>query len=74
MGRNGKQTIGTMTGTIKRMVRDRGFGFLAAVDGTELFFHRSSAPQFDALIEGDRVTFITGQSPKGPRAEQVERA
>ena len=31
-----------MTGTIKRLVSDKGFGFIAAGDGTEYFFHQSA--------------------------------
>ena len=27
-------------GTIKKLVGDRGFGFIAQADGTEIFFHR----------------------------------
>lgn len=46
-------------GTIKRIVRDRGFGFIAQDDGTELFFHRSkvSGDAFDSLQEGQRVSY-----------------
>jgi CspA family cold shock protein len=63
-------------GTIKRMVRDKGFGFVAAADGQEYFFHQSAVAgaQFDQLREGQAVTFDTGQGPKGPRAENVRPA
>ena len=67
--------MGSTTGTIKRLT-DRGFGFIAAPDGNEYFFHQSAcvgAP-FDSLREGDSVTFDIGQSPKGPRAENVSPA
>jgi len=62
----------TTTGTIKR-ITDKGFGFIAAGDGTEYFFHQSSVTggRFNDLREGQRVTFTVGQSPKGPRAENV---
>jgi cold shock CspA family protein len=42
-----------MQGTIKKVVRDRGFGFIHADDGREIFFHRSSLqqPDFDTLKE-----------------------
>jgi CspA family cold shock protein len=65
-----------MTGTIKRLVSDKGFGFVAASDGNEYFFHQSSVTdaQFDQLREGQAVTFNTGQGPKGPRAENVRLA
>ena len=63
-------------GTIKRLVSDKGFGFVAAADGQEYFFHQSAVAggQFDQLREGQAVTFDTGQGPKGPRAENVRLA
>jgi len=65
--------MGSMTGTIKRLVSDKGFGFVAAGDGNEYFFHQSACNgvQFDDLQEGQAVTFERGQGPKGPRAEDV---
>ena len=66
----------SMNGTIKRLVNDKGFGFVAAADGNEYFFHQSAcaAGDFDQLREGQSVTFNTGQGPKGPRAENVRVA
>ena len=63
------------TGTIKRLT-DKGFGFIAAPDGVEYFFHQSACQgtRFDDLREGQRVTFDVGQGPKGPRAENVKPA
>jgi CspA family cold shock protein len=63
--------MAAINGTIKRLVSDKGFGFVAAEDGSEYFFHRSSCAQFDSLHEGQHVTFQAGQGPKGPRAENV---
>lgn len=62
-------------GTIKRLT-DKGFGFIAAADGTEYFFHQSALQgvRYDELREGQRVTFSVGQGPKGPRAENVRVA
>jgi len=61
-------------GTIKRLVTDKGFGFVAA-DGEEVeyFFHQSGCTgvSFDELREGQAVVFDPGQGPKGPRAENV---
>ncbi len=65
------------TGTIKKVVADRGFGFIAAEDGKEYFFHRSglqASLDFDRLAGGERVSFEVEQSPKGPRATQVAPA
>jgi CspA family cold shock protein len=68
--------MGSVNGTIKRLVHDKGFGFVAAPDGNEYFFHQSACTgvSFDELREGENVTFQTGQGPKGPRAENVSRA
>jgi CspA family cold shock protein len=60
-------------GTIKRLVRDRGFGFIRDDNGQEWFFHRSSVREgsFDQLNEGQRVSFEEEPSAKGPRAGDV---
>jgi len=61
-----------MMGTIKKVVREKGFGFIIPDDGgDEVFFHRGSvAPrvQFDDLNEGDSVQFQTRRGDKGPVA------
>lgn len=65
-----------MTGIVKRLVRDRGFGFIQAEDGIEYFFHRSSCARnspFDTLNEEDHVEFEEGGGAKGPRATDVTR-
>ncbi len=68
-----------MKGTIKKLVRDRGFGFIASEDGTEVFFHLSSlsGTHFEALQEGQEVQFELEQDQSkvrrgmGPRAASV---
>jgi CspA family cold shock protein len=65
------------TGTIKKVVSDRGFGFIAAEDAKEYFFHRDgldSSLNFDRLIGGEKVEFDVEASPKGPRATKVRAA
>ncbi len=61
------------SGIIKRLVRDRGFGFIRDDAGQEWFFHRSTVAQgaFDELAEGQRVSFDEETSAKGPRAGNV---
>jgi cold shock protein len=68
--------MASLSGTIKRLVSDKGFGFVAAQDGSEYFFHQSACNgvSFDQLREGEAVTFQAGNGPKGPRAENVSRA
>jgi CspA family cold shock protein len=65
--------MGSTTGTIKRLVSDKGFGFVQAGDGMEYFFHQSACAdqRFDELREGQTVTFDKGQGPTGPRAENI---
>jgi CspA family cold shock protein len=60
-------------GVIKRLVMDRGFGFIRTDSGEELFFHRSHVQgvAFEALAERQRVSFTEGRGPKGPVAENV---
>jgi len=61
-------------GTIKKVVPDRGFGFIAGTDGVEYFFHRSGVDQsinFDGLNGGEAVSFEIEASQKGPRAYRV---
>jgi CspA family cold shock protein len=62
-----------MDGTIKRLVSDRGFGFIATSVGEDIFFHRSSVvgSAFEQLAPGQRVTFEERETPKGRRAENV---
>lgn len=65
------------TGTIKKVIADRGFGFITADDAKDYFFHRGaleSSIDFDRLVGGERVEFEIEQSPKGPRASRVRAA
>ena len=68
--------MGNLNGTIKRLIHDKGFGFVAAEDGTEYFFHQSACTSvpFESLREGQAVTFQKGQGPKGPRGENIQPA
>lgn len=62
-----------MQGTVKRLIRDRGFGFIRSEEGREIFFHRSSLQgiEFDSIKEGQTVEFEMENGPKGPRAVSV---
>ena len=60
-------------GTIKKLVADKGFGFIAG-DRGDLFFHHSALQNttIEALQIGQAVEYEEGTGPKGPRAENVK--
>lgn len=65
------------TGTIKKLVSDRGFGFITGEDGKDYFFHRDGLDRsldFDRLVGGEKVQFDVESSPRGPRAVRVAAA
>lgn len=61
------------TGKIKKLVADRGFGFISDTDGREVFFHQGSLvdAKFGALSIDQGVEFDVEKSEKGPRAINV---
>ena len=61
------------TGTIARLLIDKGFGFIRDESGVEHFFHRSAVrgAVFELLREGQRVEFVPEESAKGPRAGDI---
>ena len=65
------------TGTVKKVISERGFGFISAPDGKEYFFHKdglTSSLDFDRLVGGERVSFEVQSSPRGDRAVKVQAA
>ena len=64
-----------MTGKIRTLRTDKGFGFIQDDGGQDYFFHQSAinGETMADLREGDGVEFEVGQGPKGPRAENVRR-
>jgi CspA family cold shock protein len=69
--------VNVTTGTIKKLVSDRGFGFITAENGKDYFFHRDGlAPSldYDRLVGGEKVQFEIEASPKGDRAKNVQPA
>ena len=60
-------------GTIKKLITDKGFGFIQGERG-DLFFHHSAVEgggTIEDLRVGQEVEFEEGRGPKGPRAENV---
>jgi CspA family cold shock protein len=62
-------------GKIKKLVSDRGFGFVEGEQG-ELFFHHSEVQgvTFEELQEGQTLEYEVGQGRKGPCATKVRLA
>jgi CspA family cold shock protein len=62
------------SGTIVRLVRDRGFGFIHTENGQEIFFHATGVEgtPYDNLQEGQQVTFEKEQDTRG-RGERAVR-
>ncbi len=60
-------------GTVKWFNDSKGFGFIAAEDGTDAFVHHSdiNGEGYKTLEEGAEVTFEIVQAEKGPRAVNV---
>ena len=60
-------------GTVKWFNGEKGFGFITAEDGTDVFAHYSQIQKdgFKTLDEGEKVTFTLAQGQKGPQAENI---
>lgn len=61
-------------GTIRRLIVDRGFGFIEGEHGKDVFFHNSKLQGVDfySLREGQQVEFESGQEPNSrPQAVRV---
>jgi CspA family cold shock protein len=61
-------------GKIKKILAEKGFGFIEGEKG-DIFFHHSAlvGVAIEALREGEAVMYDIGHGPKGPHAENVER-
>ena len=64
------------TGKIKKLVVDKGFGFIADTDGSEVFFHKNSLDgiEFGDLTGDEQVQFEVQETPKGLNAINVSLA
>ncbi|NQV09450.1 cold shock domain-containing protein [Candidatus Woesearchaeota archaeon] len=63
-----------MNGTVKFFNEMKGFGFIAADDGKEVFVHKSSLDEGITLNENDAVTFDVEEGDRGPKAVNVKKA
>ena len=59
-------------GTIKKIIADKGFGFIEGERG-DLFFHHSEVQgaRIEELREGQQVEYTVGQGKKGPCATDI---
>jgi CspA family cold shock protein len=60
-------------GTIKTLIRDKGYGFIQTEEGKELFFHRNQLQDVDysSLEQGQEVEYEAGTGRDG-RTEAVK--
>ena len=61
------------TGKVKWFNAEKGYGFITAEDGTDVFVHFSAIQSdgFKTLDEGQAVSFDITQSDRGPQASNV---
>ena len=60
-------------GKIKKLIADRGVGFVVSVSGNDLFFHHSELQEIsiEELNEGQTLEYELGEGQKGPCAKNV---
>lgn len=63
-----------MNGTVKFFNEMKGFGFIAAEDGKEVFVHQSALEEGMTLHENDAVTFDVEEGDRGPKAVNVKKS
>ena len=63
-------------GTIRRLISDRGYGFIKTEEGEDLFFHRNDLEgvDYESLTEGQEVEFEVTRTAKGLNAAKVKLA
>jgi CspA family cold shock protein len=62
------------SGTIRTLIKDHGFGFIASNGGRDIFFHYSQLEgiNFNLLRKGQSVNYKIGLGSKGLEAIDVK--
>jgi len=73
--KNNKETSKMTKGTVKWFNNTKGFGFITAEDGTDVFAHftQIQTDGFKKLEEGEQVTFELEQGQRGPQATNITK-
>lgn len=68
-----KTNEGHVQGTVKWFNTTKGFGFITQDNGDDVFVHHSNiqVDGYKSLKEGQKVSMVVTQDPKGPQAENV---
>lgn len=63
-----------MTALVTKLFREDGYGFIKALDGEEIYFHRNSVihDDFDRLEVGTGVRYVESEGEQGPQASTVQ--
>lgn len=68
--------MSSYTGTVKWFNQEKGYGFISANDGQDIFVHHSQVKEKGTdkdLHEGENVYFSIGDGKKGPMAINVQK-
>jgi CspA family cold shock protein len=70
-----KKDLEMVEGRVKWFNDQKGYGFIEADSGHDVFVHHSSieGEGFKSLAEGDRVSFAEEKGSKGPSAANVRK-
>lgn len=60
-------------GVVKWYDRQKGYGFITASDGSEVFVHRHALGELRSLRRGQVVAFRVESTPSGPQAVDIQR-
>lgn len=68
-----EENVNNMKGNIKWYNSRKGYGFIQAEDGKEVFVHQTAIQVGTSLNEGDAIEFEIETSDRGPKAKNVKK-